>query len=63
MGTGRPLVTESLEEKLERHLPGAHVVGASATDWLTYDCAGRVIATGHSKREAVDVAVALWGVR
>lgn len=60
--TGKPLVVETLEAKLATAIPGAEVLGRWE-DWLVYDRAGRLIATGHSKREAVARAISLRGGR
>lgn len=68
-GTGVPLVTESLEEKLERHLPGAWVVdsGAHGDERFTVHQRGRYaareIGSGASRREAIDRAIWLFGSR
>jgi len=66
--SGRPLVVETLEQKLERALPGAWVARLISTDgrftgqWSAHSN-GRTLTGLHSKREAVDLAVALWGAR
>lgn len=63
--TGKPLVVETLEARLEREVPGAIIVhdGHSAlASWVvTRRCV--TLAKAHSKREAVDIAVSLWGGR
>ncbi len=62
-GTGKPLVTESLTQRLERLVPGAsagrNLAGSGL--WVVAR-AGAVLATGHTLREAVDKAVSLYGV-
>lgn len=65
--SGRPLVVETLEEKLAKAIPGAYVVGGRTCDdprapfavW----CSTHRLSTGCSKREAVDRAISLWGAR
>lgn len=63
--SGKPLVVETLEARLEREVPGAIIVhdGHSAlASWVvTRRCV--TLAKAHSKREAVDIAVSLWGGR
>jgi hypothetical protein len=60
---GRPLVVESLTQRLERAIPGAEVDWvASRNEWSVWRD-GRRIAEGHSEREAVEKAIALWGRR
>ena len=68
-GTGKPLAVESLEEKLERHLPGAWVVdtGARTDERFEVHQRGayteRVVGVGPSRREAIERACWLWGSR
>lgn len=59
--TGKPLVVETLEQKLEKAIPGALVFtnGPTAEVWR----AGRLLSRRFSKREAVDTAIAVWGGR
>jgi hypothetical protein len=60
---GQPLVTESLAQRLERLVPGAEVDWvASRNEWSVWRD-GRCIGEGHSEREAVEKAIALWGRR
>lgn len=63
--SGKPLVVETLEDRLEREVPGAIIVhdGHSAlASWVvTRRCV--TLAKAHSKREAVDIAVSLWSGR
>lgn len=61
-GTGVPLVTESLEEKLERHLPGATAT-LERNGWWIRRGAKVLLVGAVSQREAVDLAVTLWGSR
>lgn len=64
--TGKPLVVETLEQRLARLLPGAglHEVKAyAAEDRWEVRVERQVLATGASAREAVDRAVFLWGER
>jgi hypothetical protein len=59
---GRPLVVESLTQRLERLVPGAEVDWvASRNEWSVWR--DRVLATGHTEREAVEKAIALFGGR
>ncbi len=65
--SGKPLVVESLEAKLEKAIPGARVVGGRPCDdpskpWAVWDSRRR-LSVAHSKRDAVDKAIALWGAR
>lgn len=68
-GTGQPLTVESLDEKLERHLPGAWVVdsGAHGDERFTVHQRGRYaereVGSGASRREAIDRAIWLFGSR
>jgi hypothetical protein len=64
--SGKPLVVESLEAKLEKAIPGA------VTKWSflrpSHECWAvwlekRVLATGGSEREAIDRAIFLFGGR
>lgn len=59
-----PLVVETLEERLERALPGAVVscsqVFAAAPWSVTRN--GRELVVGYSHRDVVDKAIALYGV-
>lgn len=64
---GRPLVVESLTQRLERLLPGArledggsHMAGEDRHQVWRGE---RVLATGSTAHEAVDRAVFLWGRR
>jgi hypothetical protein len=66
---GQPLVTESLTQRLERLVPGAYVRNdgpAFGDVWVVWRKSGRGVsklATGHTEREAVEKAIALWGRR
>lgn len=65
-GTGQPLAVESLEEKLERAIPGAWVAQAFSGSWCVYGPERRVGNAGRqtyaaTKREAVAKAIALFG--
>lgn len=59
-----PLVVETLEERLERALPGALVSCSQvfgAAPWsVTRN--GRELVVGYSHRDVVDKAIALYGV-
>lgn len=65
--TGRPLVVETLEERLEKAIPGAvarwSFLRPSATCWVIRSEDGRDLAFGPSEREAVDRAICLRGAR
>lgn len=63
--TGKPLVVETLEERLQKAIPGAYVVGGRPCDstnepWAVWTKHAR-LSTAASKREAVDKAIALFG--
>ena len=60
---GKPLVVESLTQRLERLVPGAEVDRAASRDEWSVWRDGRCIGEGHTEREAVETAVALWGRR
>jgi hypothetical protein len=60
---GKPLVVESLTQRLERLVPGAEVDRAASRDEWSVWRDGRCIGEGHTEREAVEKAVALWGRR
>ncbi len=65
--TTRPtLVVETLAQRLERLVPGAHAryywLAAVEERWRVR-LGGRVIGKGSTEREAVDRAIALRGVR
>ena len=69
-GSTRPaLAVESLEDKLERHLPGARVVdtGAHGDERFVVFQRGRYaereVGSGASRREAIDRAIWLFGSR
>ena len=59
--SGRPLVVESLDEKLTRCLPGAQL-RPLLIDWVVRVDARRSV-KAHTAREAVDLAIAMWGAR
>ncbi len=63
--SGKPLVVESLEQRLERLVPGARIEVAPhcGVDSCQVWRGESVLATGASKREAIDRAVFLWGQR
>ena len=65
--SGKPLVVESLEAKLEKAIPGAvarwSFLRPSATCWVIRSEDGRDLAFGPSEREAVDRAICLRGAR
>ena len=59
--TGKPLVVETLEQRLGKAIPGAEVdFVASRNEWSVW-LEGRELSTGWSEREAVDKAIALHG--
>lgn len=60
----KPLVVESLEQKLARLVPGARLENdpRSSTPWAVWRGLS-ILAAGHSAREAVDRAVMLYGGR
>lgn len=67
--TGKPLVVETLDARLTAAIPGAVVVETTSTRvvarfavWVDGARSGRIV-TGHTAREAVDKAIALWGGR
>jgi hypothetical protein len=65
--SGRPLVVETLEQRLFAAIPGAYSVDAgvwvqSETRW-SVNLGARAIAHGASQREAIDRAIALRGAR
>ena len=65
--SGKPLVVETLEQKLEKAIPGAFIEDAgprarSLSRWRVCRDA-LLIESGPSRREAVDKAIALWGSR
>ena len=63
--TGRPLVVESLEQRLEKAIPGAHFSRSPRGEPMPWAVERGVtrLACGHTAREAVDKAIALWGAR
>lgn len=69
--SGKPLVVDSLEAKLQKAVPGAivHDSQEKGVDnrWEVFgpkdSSSMRLLATGASKREAIDRAVFLWGGR
>ena len=61
--SGRPLVVETLEEKLARTLPGARLVRNPSDDGAVVWRGLQILAAGSTVREAVDRAIALWGSR
>ncbi len=66
-GSG-PLVVETLEQRLEKAIPGAWSVDggpwvASESRWSVHRGGGRTLATGASQREAIERALFLWGAR
>ena len=69
--SAKPLVVESLEAKLKKAIPGAIVHDSQEMGvenrWEVFgpkDSASmRLLATGASKREAIDRAIFLWGRR
>ena len=64
--SGKPLVVESLEAKLERLLPGAALTGSKmvqGTDRVAGKRGRKTVATGSTEREAIDRAIFLWGGR
>ncbi len=62
--SGRPLVVETLEERLKKAIPGARLceVPSKPASWRVYR-ESSFLADGHSQREAIDRAIALWGAR
>jgi len=66
---GRPLVVESLTQRLERAVPGAYVRNdgpAFGGLWIVWRKVGRGVSKlgeGYTEREAVEKAIALWGRR
>jgi hypothetical protein len=62
--SGRPLVVETLEEKLEAAIPGARLceVPSRPAPWRVYR-ESSFLADGHTAREAIDRAIALRGAR
>lgn len=69
LASGPKLVVESLEEKLERALPGARVHDTGIlcdTRFRVFhrgSYSEREVGRGASRREAIDRAVFLWGER
>lgn len=61
--SGRPLVVESLEAKLEKAIPGAKTDWVAARNEWSVWRKGRQLATGSSEREAIDRAIFLFGGR
>lgn len=63
--SGRPLVVETLEQRLARELPGSHLykLKGFGESWWCVSKDARVLAQAASKREAIDKAVSLWGAR
>lgn len=61
-----PLVVETLEQRLERLVPGARMdrstVHAHEEQWRVQR-GQQLLAVGASQREAIDRAVFLWGAR
>lgn len=60
----KPLVVESLPDRLRRLVPGARLENdpSSSTPWAVWRGLS-ILAAGHSAREAVDRAVMLYGGR
>lgn len=61
--TGKTLVVETLEQKLEKAIPGATVTQVFKDAWCVYGRTAQLVAAGASKREAVDRAICLRGAR
>ena len=61
--SGKPLVVESLDAKLEKAIPGAKTDWVAARNEWSVWRKGRQLATGSSEREAIDRAIFLWGGR
>jgi len=63
--SGKPLVVESLEQRLARELPGSHLykLKGFSESWWCVSKDARVLSQAASKREAIDKAVSLWGAR
>ncbi len=61
--SGRPLVVETLEQRLQRELPGARLVRNPSDDGAIVWRGLQILAAGHTAREAIDRAIALWGAR
>lgn len=57
--TGKPLVVETLEQRLEKAIPGATLRWQLKT-WAVWGRGAR-LSTAESKREAIDKAIALFG--
>ena len=62
--SGRPLVVETLDAKLEAAIPGARLceVPSKPAPWRVYR-GSSFLADGHTVREAIDKAISLWGAR
>lgn len=59
------LVVETLEQRLQRHLPGA-ICFRDGRDWVVCRLSALArhdLAVCPSEREAIDVAITLWGAR
>lgn len=61
--SGRPLVVETLHAKLKKALPGARLVRNPSDDGAVVWRGLQILAAGHTAREAIDRAIALWGAR
>jgi len=65
LATRPRLAVESLAQRLERHLPGAHCY-RDGREWVVcrLSALARVeLSRAASEREAIDVAISLWGSR
>jgi hypothetical protein len=60
---GKPLVVESLTQRLERAIPGAEVDWVASRNEWSVRRDGRCIGEGYTEREAVEKAIALYGGR
>ncbi|MBP7685302.1 MAG: hypothetical protein KBB95_25520, partial [Deltaproteobacteria bacterium] len=63
--SGKPLVVESLEAKLEKAIPGAYFSRSPRGEPMPWavEHGAKKLACGHTAREAVDKAIALHGGR
>jgi len=63
--TGRPLVVETLEQRLEKAIPGAYFSRSPRGEPMPWavEHGAKKLACGHTAREAVDKAIALFGGR